>query len=882
MADPVENICSTLPLIFSDAQRTTATHRKLVNSLRSIQDACATKHALKGERAFNDEFKRNFNRILPLKKSEPTSDRIIRFSAAFVQHIQKKDATKRQDMMEDDEDSTTMRFVAFFITHLLRGLEAKEKSVRLRVCQSIAMVMACLGEIDDDLYQALLLGLMKRVRDRETSVRAQAVSALARLQGEDESGEGIQAVLLELLQHDPSAEVRRAVLLNLAQSKITLPYLLERARDLDAINRKYVYSRTLNELGDFRLLSIGKREKLLRWGLRDRDAQVQKAATNMFSMGWIGHANDDILELFERLDVVNSKIAEEAIMRFFKTRPEFMEGIEFNDFIWNNLTAESAFLARTFNEFCYENNQVSHLIEDRMPEVTELAFIIHEYVSKLRNSDEEMRQEVEFIVEQLLMIASTMDYSDEIGRRKMFTILRELLRSSDLGESLTARTVEVIKVITPRETDFCQIILEVISDLHDTIDSITIGENTSIPGTPANESFHSAHSDTSDQTTPRTSPRKHIARTHRKEPESPSVIDTGEERLVKEIIVNMRCLHIVQCLLENISGGLQYNSQLKSILSALIVPSVRSHEAPVRERGLHCLGLCCLLDSVLATENLMLFIHCFHQGHEVLQIEAIHIISDIVMVHADKVLGDRSLSFDQLVKFFIKALSLEDAPEVQANACIGAAKLMLSSVLKDDELLETLIVLYMEPSTSTNLPLRQALSYFLPVYCHSVPENQYRMQKISISALHKLSRIYSELEEEEEMLPPVQIAAQLVDWTDPRKLAAAQEISLKYKTEPKKMLNVDIHLDLALDALHQIVQIGTKDERRALCSILCKLHITNECNSTKLQKVYDMAAEISETKAVTDTIAKNALARFEVSIRKLLEVLAGDPAEAAE
>jgi len=79
--------------------------------------------------------------------------------------------------------------------------------------------------------------------------------------------------------------------------------------------------------------------------------------------------------------------------------------------------------------------------------VTKLAFVIHEYVSKQKISDEEMQQEVEFLVEQLLMIASTMDYIDEIGRCEMFAIICGLLRSSDLAESLTANTVEVIKVL---------------------------------------------------------------------------------------------------------------------------------------------------------------------------------------------------------------------------------------------------------------------------------------------------------------------------------------------------------------------------------------------------------------------------------------------------
>ena len=44
--------------------------------------------------------------------------------------------------------------------------------------------------------------------------------------------------------------------------------------------------------------------------------------------------------------------------------------------------------------------------------------------------------------------------------------------------------------------------------------------------------------------------------------------------------------------------SLQDNSSLYGVLNELIVPSVQSKEAVIREEGLHCLGLCCTLDKV--------------------------------------------------------------------------------------------------------------------------------------------------------------------------------------------------------------------------------------------------------------------------------------------
>jgi hypothetical protein len=58
----------------------------------------------------------------------------------------------------------------------------------------------------DDLFDDLRDRLGKRTRDRESSVRVQAVIALARFQSsEDEAGIRVTKALIELLQHDPSA-----------------------------------------------------------------------------------------------------------------------------------------------------------------------------------------------------------------------------------------------------------------------------------------------------------------------------------------------------------------------------------------------------------------------------------------------------------------------------------------------------------------------------------------------------------------------------------------------------------------------------------------------------------------------------------------------------
>ena len=525
----------------------------------------------------------------------------------------------------------------------------------------ISFVVNTLDFIDDELFNYIRLGLLKRLRDKEASVRVQAVHGLGRLAGEgdaqaeaedsddEDSATGILEKLLDVLQNDPSGDVRRTLLLNLPLTPATLPYLMERARDVDGATRRALYARLLPALGDFRHLSLTHREKLLRWGLRDRDDVVRKATARLFRERWIedvaaSHrpepdnqgedgtnrdqtqistepSYDGLLELLERIDIVNSGgetgIALEAMNEFWDGRPDYHEAVILDDAFWNELTPESAFVARTLNAFCRSNESDSRLIdfiETKMPEVTRFGFLLQKQISALieqvkriaapegegddgADAEEDTVQQ-EFIVEQMLHIALTLDYSDEIGRRKMSSLMRESLAMPELPEESTRLVIEVLRSVCgpyeAGEREFCEVVLEAIAEVHDTI----MGEEASKIGDD-DESFHSARSELSSDSTPAAKGKKSKQRRDDSElSEDASEEIEDEEKAIKEIMVNMKCLHIAQCMLQNVQCNLEANSHLVTMLNNLVVPAVRSQEAPIRERGLLCLGLCCLLGKV--------------------------------------------------------------------------------------------------------------------------------------------------------------------------------------------------------------------------------------------------------------------------------------------
>ena len=474
-------------------------------------------------------------------------------------------------------------------------------------------------------------------------MRVQAILGLGRLAGnddeeqededsDDEAAGGILDKLLDIMINDPSAEVRRAVLLNLPLWPSTLRYILERARDMDATTRRLVYGKILPALGDFRHMSLVEREKLIRWGLRDRDDIVRKAAATLFRERWLEDCASSrdtrpeeekkpgdvappnleaLCELLERIDVTRSGeengMAHEAMRQFWDGRPDYRKEITFDHEFWNNLDAQTAFIARTLNDYAQstEDERVQSMVEDKMPEVTMFAFVLQrglnslmelvDKVAVMEENDpdvEEAQEDVEeqdFIVQQLLHIAHTLDYTDEMGRRQMYNIMREAIAKAQLPEECTKLAIEVLRKVcgSRGESDFCALIVEAIADVRD---SLLDADDATVTGEDGEESFHSAQSDI-DGDAPLIKPKTSKASENLTDEEK-------EERQIREVMVYSKCLHIAQCTLQNVEGDLESDTSLTNILNTLIIPAVQAHQAMIRERGVICLGLAALLSKV--------------------------------------------------------------------------------------------------------------------------------------------------------------------------------------------------------------------------------------------------------------------------------------------
>jgi condensin complex subunit 3 len=664
---PVTSLRIKICQAFSDAQRTTATQRKLIVTLRKIQEACCyeppetPKKGKKGqdeeredfdEEHFNTEVVRCVQRVMCVKKSEAEGDRVIRFLCAFLAYASDKDYKIYVATNGDEDglyDTPSGRLTTQILKTLLQLFAVKEKTTRFRTTQAVSHMVNALEQLDEDVFNLVRVGLMKRLRDKEPSVRVQAIMGLGRLAGgedkpdeedsdDDEEAKGILNMLVDTMVNDPAAEVRRGVLVNLPFQDDIIRFQLERARDADASARRIVYTKILPSFTDFRHLSLVQREKLLRWGLRDRDDAVRKAAAKLFWGKWIEDcastqdtrleeektantlippSREALRELLERIDVVHSGdeggMAHEAMREFWAGRPDYRQDLEFDHDFWTALDPPAAFVVRSLNDYGQDTDdeRVREMIEEKLPEVKMIAYILQTELNNVianavkvalideddPDADEiqEVAEECTFVAQQLLQISLTLDYSDEMGRRQMYNIMREAIAKPQLPEECTKLAIEVLRIVCGNrgESDFCAIVMEAIADVRDTLLDADEDET---QGDDA-ESFHSARSETS-------SPPPG-GRTKTAKPGKELSPEEEEEKRIREILVYSKCLHIVQCTLQNVNCDLESDTNLTNMLNTLIIPAVQAREAMIRERGVICLGLAALLSKVCEVEAIV-------------------------------------------------------------------------------------------------------------------------------------------------------------------------------------------------------------------------------------------------------------------------------------
>ena len=109
-------------------------------------------------------------------------DQCLEFVAKFACSFLEKEGEENPSSEEEEE---LPLFLYRLFAWLLDHHEVEGADARLRVCQLLNKILKYMGEeacIDDDLYNKIYDGMLERLKDKVAEIRAQAVTALQRLQ----------------------------------------------------------------------------------------------------------------------------------------------------------------------------------------------------------------------------------------------------------------------------------------------------------------------------------------------------------------------------------------------------------------------------------------------------------------------------------------------------------------------------------------------------------------------------------------------------------------------------------------------------------------------------------------------------------------------------
>jgi condensin complex subunit 3 len=262
-----------------------------------------------------------------------------------------------------------------------------------------------------------------------------------------------------------------------------------------------------------------------------------------------------------------------------------------------------------------------------------------------------------------------------------------------------------------------------------------------------------------------------------------------------------------------------------------------------------------------------------------LQTIAIQIITDILITHPSLIAEPANEEEENpLIKPILKAYSRSiksGDPAVQSTGATALSKAMLSRLITEPDLLKQLVVAYFDPDTADNAQLRQSLSYFLPVYCHSRAENATRMVHITCSVIAKLATIreafleeVADAEEEEDgMVKLSAVGNMLLDWTDPRKIFGFAEAAGAAGAADGASAT---HYLLAESILERLVTSQvSKEEKKVLFSVLGRLHMpAGGCDAELLKTILELLAEAVDTKVASDATSRNVLTKLQTQLLK--------------
>ena len=523
------------------------------------------------------------------------------------------------------------------------------------------------------------------------------------------------------MRNDQSAAVRKAVLSNIEVSKATVPYIVERIRDIDPAVRKFVYKNSMKDIGDFRVFSISDRELILTWGLRDRDSSVRAACIDMINDNWFSQCENNLIELLTRLDVVNSKIVEDCLNVIFESQPKLE--FDFGDLFWENLTCETAVLMLSYFKFMIAKKKDS----DALPEISVIAKYLQVYFNKMLSCEsDDDHASVSFVCGCILKVADLLDFGDEVGRRNMLKLLKAYLVQQPVDENIEC-IFDLLSKAVSNQNEFVETVAGIISQLR--------------------------NSPTEDDDTE----------------EVDELADEMRKLKLSSTENTLRCLILMQNLLVRVQFDLKTQPDLMEFLTQFLVPAVQVPDAGIQLAALSCLMQFCILDKSLASQNLPFIVSTITDSAS-LEVKEMGLkaLFDMLALHGFS-LFENADDKNDFLDFILSLLKSSVDLNIKAVAMEGCCKLMFfNREMRSIKICSEMLEMYFSDTGKDHDRLLQCLAFFFPLFCYADSQNQQYFGRC-------VAHCFKDLMEIESSISPAQIVAQLADWLDAKKLIRAKD-----------------------------------------------------------------------------------------------------------
>ncbi|KAH8834734.1 armadillo-type protein [Flagelloscypha sp. PMI_526] len=628
-----------------------------------------------GEARFNGIFIEMVFRVLLARQSvtasamtrtqsrcEDCANRIVAFVGLYAKHLKRKETTTAKPRTDVKIYS---RFVGSMLTQLVDSLHANDSIIRARAIAFVQSLVESISNEERDLEEictTLLNALVQRLHDKDVAIRKSAIDCLCCLHQKFESAcTVVPRELSGCLSRDPSIQVRHQILAfflkllpqDINDENFLFNIILGRSRDEDPSIRILVLSTLMSPLGHHILnLEPKTRISIVDNGLQDPDTGVIRASRAMichaFSASFDGTKSllDSVGNFALAFSNHSFKDVSSEVLRVLYDDGRVWpilpnaEDIEF----WTTLTRKHTLVIKTMVEHSFNiQDQMATLLEKAcFPSLVTFAAFLQDQYDTLMLSyfDQELaREEMEdkaVVLQDLLDVGAMLDFGDELGRRRVFSVCSEMLVHPYLPTQALDSCLALLQVVMGNERDFVRFVVESIVELRDTMydDIATLAGSQSSNGSRTTSRRRSLSTTTSATTN---LSEKSFRHTKTRE-------EMSKEEMVEADEKDLRSLEICRGMLKQIKGiGLgSWNEVLDGMLADLIVPSVRMtcvvEEHNIRERikevAVEVVGLMCLLNVDLAKSTVPLFVNQFYANDSSVRMKdsALRSLADIAVV----------------------------------------------------------------------------------------------------------------------------------------------------------------------------------------------------------------------------------------------------------